>query len=38
MVVIGYYNGRKLRYAGEVGTGYDTATLRKLARRLKQMQ
>ena len=33
-LLVGYYEGRSLRYAGKVGTGFDTATLRDLRRRL----
>jgi len=33
-LLIGYYEGRALRYAGKVGTGFDTATLRALRARL----
>jgi bifunctional non-homologous end joining protein LigD len=33
-LLVGYYEGGKLRYAGKVGTGYDAATLRQLDRRL----
>jgi len=29
-LLVGYYAGADLRYAGKVGTGYDTATLRAL--------
>jgi bifunctional non-homologous end joining protein LigD len=29
-LLVGYYNGRDLVYAGKVGTGFDTATLRSL--------
>lgn len=30
-LLIGYYNGRDLKYAGKVGTGYDEKTLHSLA-------
>lgn len=33
-LLVGYYDRGKLRYAGKVGTGFDTATLVKLRRRL----
>jgi bifunctional non-homologous end joining protein LigD len=33
-LLLGYYEGDKLRYAGKVGTGYDRATLEMLHRRL----
>lgn len=33
-LLVGYYDGDKLRYAGKVGTGYDRATLEMLHRRL----
>jgi bifunctional non-homologous end joining protein LigD len=33
-LLVGYYEGGKLRYAGKVGTGYDAATLRRLHRKL----
>ncbi|HKU60159.1 MAG TPA: non-homologous end-joining DNA ligase [Gemmatimonadales bacterium] len=33
-LLVGYYEGGKLRYAGKVGTGYDAATLRRLDRAL----
>lgn len=29
-LLVGYYDGSRLRYAGKVGTGYDAATLRRL--------
>lgn len=29
-LLVGYFEGTRLRYAGKVGTGYDAATLRKL--------
>lgn len=34
---IGYFDGRSLRYAGRVGTGFSTETLRKLAARLRPL-
>ena len=33
-LLVGYYDGSALRYAGKVGTGYDRATLEDLHRRL----
>jgi bifunctional non-homologous end joining protein LigD len=33
-LLVGYYEGRTLRYAGKVGTGFDTQTLRDLRERL----
>jgi ATP-dependent DNA ligase len=33
-LLVGYHDERGLRYAGKVGTGYDTATLRSLRERL----
>ena len=33
-LLVGYYDGTTLRYAGKVGTGYDRATLELLHRRL----
>jgi DNA ligase D-like protein (predicted ligase) len=33
-LLVGYYDGGKLRYAGKVGTGYDRHTLELLARKL----
>ncbi|HVX19541.1 MAG TPA: non-homologous end-joining DNA ligase [Acidimicrobiales bacterium] len=33
-LLVGYYDGNRLRYAGKVGTGFDAATLADLARRL----
>ena len=29
-LLVGYYDGKELRYAGKVGTGYDSRTLREL--------
>lgn len=37
-LLLGYYEGRSLRYAGMVGTGFDTATLRDLHERLRRME
>jgi bifunctional non-homologous end joining protein LigD len=33
-LLVGYYDGRGLRYAGKVGTGFDTATLADLHRQM----
>jgi bifunctional non-homologous end joining protein LigD len=33
-LLVGYYDGRRLRYAGKVGTGFDRRTLEHLARAL----
>ncbi len=33
-LLVGYYDGDRLRYAGKVGTGFSRATLRELAERL----
>jgi len=37
-LLLGYYDGDALRYAGKVGTGFDRATLRDLARRLRPLR
>lgn len=37
-LLVGYYRRGKLVYAGKVGTGYDHATLQRLARRLAQLE
>jgi bifunctional non-homologous end joining protein LigD len=37
-LLVGYYEGDKLRYAGKVGTGYDRATLETLHRRLSPIR
>jgi bifunctional non-homologous end joining protein LigD len=37
-LLIGYYDDGQLRYAGKVGTGYDTAALRSLRERLDGLQ
>ncbi|WP_082459963.1 MULTISPECIES: non-homologous end-joining DNA ligase [unclassified Mycobacterium] len=36
-LLLGYYDGRDLVYAGKVGTGFDEATLRRLHRRLSAL-
>jgi bifunctional non-homologous end joining protein LigD len=37
-LLLGYYDGGGLRYAGKVGTGFTRDTLRDLARRLKPLR
>lgn len=37
-ILIGYYDERKLRYAGKVGTGFDDATLERLGRRMESLE
>ena len=37
-LLIGYYEGRDLVYAGKVGTGFDEATLRSLHKRLSAIE
>jgi bifunctional non-homologous end joining protein LigD len=37
-LLVGYYRRGKLVYAGKVGTGYDTATLRRLAGQLARLE
>jgi DNA ligase D-like protein (predicted ligase) len=37
-LLVGYFEGGRLRYAGKVGTGFDRATLRDLARRLAPLR
>jgi DNA ligase D-like protein (predicted ligase) len=37
-LLVGYYEGRELRYAGKVGTGYTAATLRDLGARLRELE
>ncbi|HEX2300314.1 MAG TPA: non-homologous end-joining DNA ligase, partial [Pseudonocardiaceae bacterium] len=36
-LLVGFYQGDRLRYAGKVGTGYDDRTLRSLHRRLRDL-
>jgi bifunctional non-homologous end joining protein LigD len=36
-LLVGYYDGSALRYAGKVGTGYDDETLRDLRKRLDRI-
>ncbi|MFI0941533.1 non-homologous end-joining DNA ligase [Streptomyces sp. NPDC021020] len=37
-LLVGYHEGGRLRYAGKVGTGYDTRTLRALRERLDALE
>ncbi len=37
-LLVGYYDGDRLRYAGKVGTGFDRETLRSLGGRLNQLR
>jgi DNA ligase D-like protein (predicted ligase) len=37
-LLVGYYEGDKLRYAGKVGTGFDRATLEELGSRLRELE
>jgi ATP-dependent DNA ligase len=37
-MLLGYYRGRKLMYAGKVGTGFDNDTLRRLSRKLAKLE
>ena len=37
-LLVGYYEGAKLRYAGKVGTGFDRATLRMLGDELERLE
>ncbi|MGH9631964.1 MAG: non-homologous end-joining DNA ligase [Bryobacteraceae bacterium] len=37
-LLLGYYEGDKLMYAGRVGTGFDTATLRNLDKQLSAIE
>jgi bifunctional non-homologous end joining protein LigD len=37
-LLVGYYQGQRLVYAGKVGTGYDEAELAELARRLGALE
>ena len=36
-LLVGHYEGSKLRYAGKVGTGFTRATLRDLADKLRPL-
>jgi bifunctional non-homologous end joining protein LigD len=37
-LLVGYYEGARLRYAGKVGTGFSAAVLRDLGARLREME
>lgn len=37
-LLVGYYDRGRLQYAGKVGTGYDTATLRSLTKQLAGLE
>jgi DNA ligase D-like protein (predicted ligase) len=37
-LLVGYYDDRKLRYAGKVGTGFDQRTLRDLGARMRGLE
>jgi bifunctional non-homologous end joining protein LigD len=37
-LLVGYYEDGRLRYAGKVGTGYTSATLRDLGARLRELE
>jgi DNA ligase D-like protein (predicted ligase) len=37
-LLVGYYEGDRLRFAGKVGTGFDRATLRELGARLRELR
>ncbi|MGD8822730.1 MAG: non-homologous end-joining DNA ligase [Anaerolineales bacterium] len=37
-LLVGYYQGDKLRYAGKVGTGYDDDTLRRLHKKMVDLK
>jgi len=37
-LLVGYYEGGKLRYAGKVGTGYSDETLRRLEAKLRSLE
>jgi bifunctional non-homologous end joining protein LigD len=37
-LLVGYYEGQRLRYAGKVGTGFDQATLEHLAGELARLE
>lgn len=37
-LLLGYYDGDALRYAGKVGTGFDTATLQELGGKLRALR
>ena len=37
-LLVGYYEGNELRYAGKVGTGFNEATLRSLLKEMKPLE
>lgn len=37
-LLVGYYDGDRLRYAGKVGTGYNVTVLRDVGRRLRPLE
>jgi ATP-dependent DNA ligase len=37
-LLVGYFRGRKLVFAGKVGTGFDRGTLRRLGKKLSQLK
>jgi bifunctional non-homologous end joining protein LigD len=37
-LLIGYYQGKEFKYAGKVGTGYDTKLLKSLSKKLKTLR
>jgi bifunctional non-homologous end joining protein LigD len=37
-LLVGYYEGGDLKYAGKVGTGYDVETLLKMSKQLKSLE
>jgi ATP-dependent DNA ligase len=37
-LLLGYYRGRKLMYAGKVGTGFDNDTLRRISKKLAALE
>lgn len=37
-LLVGYYEGKKLRYAGKIGTGFDDRTLEKMKERLTELE
>jgi DNA ligase D-like protein (predicted ligase) len=37
-LLVGYYENGRLRYAGKVGTGYDTPTLIQLGKQLRELE
>jgi ATP-dependent DNA ligase len=37
-LLLGYYRDRKLVHAGKVGTGFDNDTLRRLGRKLAELE